>query len=142
MTRFIIASYDLFNEYFILAKFVIAQDSTGRTSQQTQLFSLDGSRPTLDIIPAVLLLTDFFTLVSTIAPTTSFKLFEANAHSLHSSLQGRVLFSVFFGIIVLGLGFLRRCDPSACKGMSAREYSYIRNKIFDFDRFSALLFVT
>lgn len=70
---------------------VKVQDSAGRTSQRTQLFSLDGSRPTLDLIPAVLLLTDFFTL-------------------------GRVLFSVFFGIIVLGLGFLRRCDPAACKG--------------------------
>ncbi|XP_020604380.1 transmembrane protein 62-like [Orbicella faveolata] len=70
---------------------VKVQDSAGRTSQRTQLFSLDGSRPTLDLIPAFLLLTDFFTL-------------------------GRVLFSVFFGIIVLGLGLLRHCDPSACKG--------------------------
>ena len=77
-----------------------------------------------------------------IVPPTSFKLFEGNTHFLHSSLQGRVLFSVFFGIIVLGLGFLRRCDPSACKGMSAREYSYIHNKILYFDWFSALLFFT
>lgn len=71
-----------------------------------------------------------------------FGLFEANTHFLHSSLQGRVLFSVFFGIIVLGLGLLRHCDPSACKGMSARDYNYIYNKILDFDWFSALLFVT
>ena len=42
----------------------IAQDTAGRTSARTQLFSLDGSRPTLDLIPAFLLLTDFFTLVS------------------------------------------------------------------------------
>ena len=61
------------------------------------------------------------------APPTNFKLFEANTRFLHSSLQGRVLFSVFFGIIVLGLGLLKCCDPSACKGMSAREYSYIHN---------------
>ncbi|XP_078351578.1 transmembrane protein 62-like [Oculina patagonica] len=70
---------------------VRVQDIAGRTSQRTQLFSLDGSRPTLDLIPAFLLLTDFFTL-------------------------GRVLFYVFFVIIILGLGFLRRCDPSSCKG--------------------------
>jgi len=66
------------------------QDSAGRSSVQTQLFSLDGSRPTLDLIPAFLLLTDFCTL-------------------------GRVLFCVSFCIIVLGLGFLRRCNPSTCK---------------------------
>ena len=42
----------------------IAQDTAGRISARTQLFSLDGSRPTLDLIPAFLLLTDFFTLVS------------------------------------------------------------------------------
>lgn len=42
----------------------ISQDTAGRTSARTQLFSLDGSRPTLDLIPAFLLLTDFFTLVS------------------------------------------------------------------------------
>lgn len=70
---------------------VKVQDSTGRISVRSQLFSLDGSRPTLDLIPAFLMLTDFFTL-------------------------GRVLFCVFFVIIVLGLGFLRRCDPSSCKG--------------------------
>ena len=32
-------------------------------------------------------------------------------------LQGRVLFSVFFFIIVLGLAFLRQCDSSTCKGI-------------------------
>lgn len=70
---------------------VNVQDAAGRTSVRTQLFSLDGSRPTLDLIPAFLLLTDFFTL-------------------------GRVLFFVFFVTIVLGLGFMRRCHPLTRQG--------------------------
>lgn len=47
-----------------MKRIFIAQDTAGRISARTQLFSLDGSRPTLDLIPAFLLLTDFFTLVS------------------------------------------------------------------------------
>ncbi|CAH3189894.1 unnamed protein product [Porites lobata] len=70
---------------------VKVQDSAGRTTSRTQLFSLDGSRPALDLIPAFLMLTDF-------------------------TMLGRVLFSVFFFIIVLGLAFLRQCDSSTCKG--------------------------
>jgi len=37
------------------------------------MFSLDGSRPTLDLIPAFLLLTDFYTLVSTMALLTDWE---------------------------------------------------------------------
>lgn len=67
------------------------QDSDGRSSERKQLFSVDGSRPTLDLIPAFLLLTDFVTL-------------------------GRVVYCAFFVTIVLGLGLVRRCDSSTCKG--------------------------
>ncbi|PFX23311.1 Transmembrane protein 62 [Stylophora pistillata] len=70
---------------------VRVQDSDGRSSERKQLFSVDGSRPTLDLIPAFLLLTDFVTL-------------------------GRVVYCVFFVTIVLGLGLVRRCDSSTCKG--------------------------
>ncbi|KAK2567595.1 Transmembrane protein 62 [Acropora cervicornis] len=71
---------------------VKVKDTAGRTSARTQLFSLDGSRPTLDLIPAFLLLTDFFTL-------------------------GRVLFFAYFTVIVLGLAFMRRCHPSSYQGV-------------------------
>ena len=60
-------------ESFILAKCFFAQDSAGRSSQRTQMFSLDGSRPTLDLIPAFLLLTDFYTLVSNMALLTDWE---------------------------------------------------------------------
>ncbi|XP_067032017.1 transmembrane protein 62-like [Acropora muricata] len=71
---------------------VKVKDTAGRISARTQLFSLDGSRPTLDLIPAFLLLTDFFTL-------------------------GRVLFFAYFTLIVLGLAFMRRCHPSSYQGV-------------------------
>ena len=44
---------------------------------------------------------------------------------LFVSFQGRVLFSVSFCIIVLGLGFLRRCNPSTCKCMSGLVFTSI-----------------
>ena len=37
----------------------------------------------------------------------------------NSSRQGRVLYCVSFVTIVLGLGWVRRCDSSACKGIDA-----------------------
>ncbi|RMX57380.1 hypothetical protein pdam_00016016 [Pocillopora damicornis] len=79
---------------------VRVQDSDGRSSERTQLFSVDGSRPTLDLIPAFLLLSDFVTL-------------------------GRVLYCVSFVTIVLGLGWVRRCDSSACKGLTLYEGLYL-----------------
>ena len=46
-------------------------------------------------------------------------------------MQGRVLFSVFFFIIVLGLAFLRQCDSSTCKGI-LRICLFVC--IFDYER--------
>lgn len=52
--------------YFCCCCCCPAQDSAGRTTSRTQLFSLDGSRPALDLIPAFLMLTDFTMLVGII----------------------------------------------------------------------------
>ena len=49
-----------------MKRIFLAQDSAGRTTSRTQLFSLDGSRPALDLIPAFLMLTDFTMLVGII----------------------------------------------------------------------------
>ena len=51
---------------FCFLFFFFAQDSAGRTTSRTQLFSLDGSRPALDLISAFLMLTDFTMLVGII----------------------------------------------------------------------------
>ena len=45
-----------------------------------------------------------------------------------SFIQGRVLFCVAFLIVVMGLGFFRRCDPSTCKGKKIIFFSLIRSE--------------
>ena len=42
----------------------------------------------------------------------------------NSSRQGRVLYCVSFVTIVLGLGWVRRCDSSTCKGIDATVYLF------------------